>query len=85
MGDVITTSFSTEEGAFLRGQIRMEEEIEIVLPPARTFSEGVSEGSIPPEPEKKVKTEEKTVSSAGDTTRKLRVDRDEAVWKKKSE
>ena len=51
-GDVITTSFSTEEGAFLRGQIRMEEEIEIVLPPARTFSEGMADGSIPPMAEK---------------------------------
>ena len=28
-GDVITTSFSTEEGAFLRGQVRMEEKLEI--------------------------------------------------------
>lgn len=27
-GDVVTTSLSTEEGAFLRGQIRMEEELE---------------------------------------------------------
>jgi len=31
-GDVVTTSFVTEEGAFLRGQIRMEEEIKIELP-----------------------------------------------------
>jgi len=30
-GDVVTTSFSTEEGAFLRGQVRMEEKIEIIL------------------------------------------------------
>ncbi|MBI9043013.1 MAG: polymer-forming cytoskeletal protein [Anaerolineaceae bacterium] len=28
-GDVTTGSFSTEEGAFLRGQIRMEDEIDI--------------------------------------------------------
>ena len=28
-GDVVTASFSTEEGAFLRGQIRMEEKVEI--------------------------------------------------------
>lgn len=32
-GDVVTTAFSTEEGAFLRGQIRMEEEIELGLGP----------------------------------------------------
>ena len=31
-GDVVTTAFSTEEGAFLRGQIRMEESIELELP-----------------------------------------------------
>ena len=28
-GDVVTTSFSTEEGAFMRGQIRMEEELDL--------------------------------------------------------
>ncbi len=32
-GDVVTAAFATEEGAFLRGQIRMEESIEIELPP----------------------------------------------------
>lgn len=30
-GDVITTAFVTEEGAFLRGQIRMEETVELNL------------------------------------------------------
>ena len=30
-GDVVTTSFATEEGAFLRGQIRMEEELDLGL------------------------------------------------------
>ena len=28
-GDVVTVAFATEEGAFMRGQIRMEERIEI--------------------------------------------------------
>jgi cytoskeletal protein CcmA (bactofilin family) len=28
-GDVVVVAFSTEEGAFLRGQVRMEEKIEI--------------------------------------------------------
>lgn len=28
-GDVVTAAFSTEEGAFLRGQIRMEDEVDI--------------------------------------------------------
>jgi len=32
-GDVITTAFSTEEGAFLRGQVRMEEKLEINVEP----------------------------------------------------
>jgi cytoskeletal protein CcmA (bactofilin family) len=30
-GDVVTTSFATEEGAFLRGQIRMEEQLDLGL------------------------------------------------------
>jgi cytoskeletal protein CcmA (bactofilin family) len=32
-GDVITTAFSTEEGAFLRGKITMEEELDLGLAP----------------------------------------------------
>ena len=32
-GDVRTESFSTEEGAFLRGQITMEEKVDLGLPP----------------------------------------------------
>lgn len=28
-GDVVTAAFATEEGAFLRGQIRMEDEVEM--------------------------------------------------------
>jgi cytoskeletal protein CcmA (bactofilin family) len=30
-GDVITTSFVTEDGAFLRGQIRMEDDVDLGL------------------------------------------------------
>ncbi len=30
-GDVTTVAFSTEEGAFLRGQVRMEERVELSL------------------------------------------------------
>ena len=30
-GDVVVVALSTEEGAFLRGQVRMEEKIEIPL------------------------------------------------------
>jgi len=32
-GDVVTTAFVTEEGAFLRGQIRMEESVDLDLGP----------------------------------------------------
>jgi len=31
-GDVVTSSFSAEEGAFLRGKITMEDELELSLP-----------------------------------------------------
>lgn len=40
-GDVVTAAFSTEEGAFLRGQIRMEEKVDIevnVIEPGVPFS-----------------------------------------------
>jgi cytoskeletal protein CcmA (bactofilin family) len=33
-GDVVTTAFSTQEGAFLRGEIRMEEKLDLGLAPA---------------------------------------------------
>jgi len=32
-GDVVTTSFVTEDGAFLRGQIRMEDHVDLELGP----------------------------------------------------
>lgn len=32
-GDVVTTAFVTDEGAFLRGQIRMEETVELNIEP----------------------------------------------------
>lgn len=41
-GDVVTTSFSTEEGAFLRGKITMEEELDLGLAPE--LSEEQEEG-----------------------------------------
>ena len=47
-GDVVTTAFVTEEGAFLRGQIRMEETVELDLEaaPETTPSEAVQAESI---------------------------------------
>lgn len=44
-GNVVTVSFSTEEGAYLRGQITMEDKVEIVPAPA---PEKIAE-SVPPE------------------------------------
>lgn len=37
-GDVVTSSFSSEDGAFFRGQMRMEEQVEPVEPPAEIIS-----------------------------------------------
>ena len=47
-GDVVTTGFVTEEGAFLRGQIRMEETVDLDLEPApeTTPSEAAQAESI---------------------------------------
>jgi cytoskeletal protein CcmA (bactofilin family) len=39
-GDVTTTAFVTEEGAFLRGQIRMEESVDLDLGPAPEATPG---------------------------------------------
>ena len=41
-GDIVTTAFATEEGAFLRGQIRMEDAVDLELdavPAAATTEE----------------------------------------------
>lgn len=45
-GDVTTSSFSAEEGAFLRGKITMEDELELNIPPPPP-----PEIEPPPEPE----------------------------------
>jgi cytoskeletal protein CcmA (bactofilin family) len=47
-GNVTTVAFSTEEGAFLRGQIQMEEEISLDLP----------EESVPPETQEEEEDQE---------------------------
>lgn len=42
-GDVVVTALSTEEGAFLRGQVRMEDKVEIAVeaePAAQDDAEG---------------------------------------------
>jgi cytoskeletal protein CcmA (bactofilin family) len=43
-GNVVTAAFATEEGAFLRGQVRMEEQVELEELPTAPV-----EGIIPPE------------------------------------
>lgn len=52
-GDVVTTAFVTEEGAFLRGQIRMEETVELELGPVpeTTPSETATVEAVTPAPE----------------------------------
>ncbi len=44
-GDVVTTSFSTEEGAFLRGKITMEEQVDLGLGPSAEEQEEEEEDS----------------------------------------
>ena len=80
-GDVVTTAFVTEEGAFLRGQIRMEETVELDLEPApeTTPSEAAQAQSIAatpiviPEPEKtqKVPRKKKTTEPTAPPTTPL--------------
>lgn len=49
-GDVVTAAFATEEGAFLRGQIRMEEKVEMGLEavpdPTRVAEENLPPSSV---------------------------------------
>ena len=54
-GDVVTTAFVTEDGSFLRGQIRMEEAVELDLEPApeTTPAEAALVESAASEPEPK--------------------------------
>jgi cytoskeletal protein CcmA (bactofilin family) len=64
-GDVITTAFVTDEGAFLRGQIRMEETVELNLETATEMTQqaaaATDTASTPPNP---------TTEAAGPVMRK---------------
>ena len=53
-GDVTTVAMATEEGAFLRGQIQMEEKVQLGI--TRPMVESISSDSAPGEPEQR-KTE----------------------------
>lgn len=46
-GNVVTAAFATEEGAFLRGQIRMEEQVDIGLAPVPE-AEPISDENLTP-------------------------------------
>lgn len=48
-GNVVTASFATEEGAFLRGQIRMEEQVDIGVAPAPELQTSLEEQEEPPD------------------------------------
>jgi cytoskeletal protein CcmA (bactofilin family) len=63
-GDVVTTSFTTEEGSFLRGQIRMEEAVELDLGPAPegTVSEA-AEAAEAPSPDATAVTKKSRINS----------------------
>jgi cytoskeletal protein CcmA (bactofilin family) len=57
-GDVVTTAFATEEGAFLRGQVRMEDKVELQLeePPSEPMRKDMEADKDPsPEPTKPLK------------------------------
>ena len=72
-GDVVTTAFVTEEGAFLRGQIRMEETVELNLEPApeTTPSEAAVEEAIAQAPIQIPAPVPEPVIPAGETTQKI--------------
>jgi cytoskeletal protein CcmA (bactofilin family) len=49
-GNVVTAAFATEEGAFLRGQIRMEDQVDIGLAPVPESQPVGQESPQPSEP-----------------------------------
>ena len=74
-GDVVTTAFVTEEGSFLRGQIRMEETVELDFGPATetTQSEAAQAESIASTPIV-VPEEEKTKKAPAKSKKKKKED-----------
>jgi cytoskeletal protein CcmA (bactofilin family) len=67
-GDVITTAFVTDEGAFLRGQIRMEETVDLDLeaapdttPSEAAQAESIAQTPIPVSPPAKVDSSTSTI------------------------
>ena len=50
-GDVVTASFSTEEGAFLRGKITMEDQVDLGLGPLPQSEDEEQSEASEPEPD----------------------------------
>lgn len=48
-GNVVTAAFATEEGAFLRGQIRMEEQVDMGITAAPEVEAPSDDSVVPPE------------------------------------
>jgi cytoskeletal protein CcmA (bactofilin family) len=48
-GNVVAAAFATEEGAFLRGQVRMEERVEITVEPPAPQKDGDSQAVDSPD------------------------------------
>jgi len=47
-GDIVTTAFATEEGAFLRGQIRMEDAVDLGLDAPDAGAPGADQAKVEP-------------------------------------
>ena len=62
-GNVVTAAFATEEGAFLRGQIRMEEHVDIgVIAPVEQGDSGTRSGEEPIDSQEE-QTEDQSLTS----------------------
>ena len=62
-GDVVTAAFSTEEGAFLRGQIRMEDKVDIGVAAVTPAEAVFVEQSPPAQPAEAAREIEEQVGS----------------------
>ncbi len=49
-GDIVTTAFATEEGAFLRGQIRMEDAVDLGLDEPEPADSAPQDAQVLPKP-----------------------------------
>jgi cytoskeletal protein CcmA (bactofilin family) len=73
-GDVVTTAFATEEGAFLRGQVRMEETVELGFEaekPVQAIQESSPEDTSIPGLEENLKDKDIETPEVGKKIRKI--------------